>query len=239
MIKQIFLLLLLNVSFIANSQNSLFLVSLADKDTIDHKYPVFNWYYTSMKEGRDVIRYNYTLVELKNNQSATAGVTVNQPKLRINGVQGFQLVYPYDAPELEYNKRYGWQLEKTVNNVIVEKSEAWEFILYRKTEIPMKYAILNTDYSATTYEVNGKGFFFKLHSRYKMNGPLDYSVWNDKHQRVEANLGEDEKADKEEELEKTGRDFYFLKTHTLPSGTYTLEVKDQKGNKYNTRFCVK
>lgn len=239
MIRRAFLLILFGISFMAEGQNNIFLVSLHDKDTIDHKHPVFNWYYTPSPDSRDEIRYNFVLTELKKNQSATAGITVNQPKLRINGVQGFQLVYPYDASELEYNKRYGWQLEKIVNNVIVEKSEAWEFILYRKTEIPMKYAILNTDYSATAYEVNGEGFFFKLHSRYKTNGTLNYVVWNDKHQKVDVRLGKDEKPDENEELEKTGRDFYFLKTNTLPSGTYTLEVKDQKGNKYNTRFRVK
>lgn len=239
MIKQILLLFLFNLSFSANGQNNILLISIHDKDTIDHKYPVFNWYYTPEPEGRDIIKYNFILVELKKNQSAESGVTVNQPLLRINGVQGFQLTYPYDAPELEYNKRYGWQLQKTRNNVVVEKSEAWEFILYRTVEVPMKYAVLNTDYSATTYEVNGQGFFFKLNSRYKMDGALNFKIVNERHQVVKTQLGEDQKLVEQEELEKTGRNYYYLKTSSLSSGTYTLEVKDQKGNKYNTRFRIK
>lgn len=239
MIKQLVLLMALMASGFSYGQSNIMLISLHDKDTIDHRYPVFNWYYTSLPEGRDIIQYHFILTELKKNQSAEAGVTVNQPLLRINGVQGFQLVYPYDAPELEYGKRYGWQLQKTVNGVIVDKSEAWEFILYRKTEIPMKYAVLNTDYSATIYEVNDGGFFFKLHSRYKTSGNLKYLILNDKSEKVQVRLGEDEKLGENEDLEKTGRDFYFLNTKTLSSGTYTLEVKDQKGNKYNTRFRVK
>lgn len=238
MIKQTLLLILFSISFQVNSQNSVFLVSLADKDTIDHKYPVFNWYYTQPNQGRDDIRYNYILVELKKNQSATSGVTVNQPKLRINGVQGFQLVYPYDASELEYNKRYGWQLEKTINGVVVEKSEAWEFILYRKVEVPMKYAVLNTDFNSTTYNVTDDGFYFKLHSRYKLTGNLNYMIFNDKQERVEMKFGEDKKEIENEQLEKTGRDFYFLRTNGFAPGIYTLIVKDQKGNQYNTRFKI-
>lgn len=239
MVKHTLLLLMFLYGSFAFSQNNIFLVSLPDKDTIDHKHPVFNWYYTPTPEGRDIIKYNFVLTELKKNQSAQAGVTVNQPLLRINGVQGFQFAYPFDAPELEYNRRYGWQLEKTVNNVIVEKSEAWEFILYKPIEIPMKYAILTTDFNATTYEANLEGFFFKLHSRYKTSGKLNYTILNEKSEKVQVSLGEDEKLGEDQNMEKTGRDFYFLKTNMLSSGTYTLIVKDQKGNKFNTRFRVK
>lgn len=227
--------------FIGNAfgQTNIMLISLPDKDTIDYRYPVFNWYYTTAPEGRDNIKYNYVLTELHTNQSALTGVTVNQPLLRINGIQGFQFVYPFDAPELQYGKRYGWQLEKTVNNIITEKSEAWEFTLYKKIVIPMKYAVLNSDYNATTYEVSGDGFFFKVQSRYRSAIRLNYRVLNDKSENMQVSLGKDEKLSEDEELEKTGEDFYFLKTDQYPAGTYTLLVKDQKGNEYNTRFRVK
>lgn len=232
-------ILLLGLRFTSSGQTNLFLIGLPDKDTIDHQHPVFNWFYTSSQQGRDIVRYNFILTELKKNQSAQSGVTVNQPLLRINGVQGFQLMYPYDAPKLEFNKRYGWQLEKTVNNVIVEKSEAWEFILYRTVEIPMKYAVLNTDYNSTIYEVNGKGFFFKLQSRYKMNGGMKYTVLNEKSEKMQVRFGDDEKLGEDEEPEKTGRDFFFLRTDLYGPGIYILLVKDLKGNEYNTRFRVK
>lgn len=103
----------------------------------------------------------------------------------------------------------------------------------------MKYAVLNTDYNATVYEVNEEGFFFKLQSRYKANGQLNYKVLNDRSEKMQIRLGKDEKLGEDEELEKTGRDFYFLKTDSYPPGTYTLLVKDQKGNEYNTRFRIK
>lgn len=220
-------------------QQTITLITPYDKDTIETIYPVFSWYYLDPSGTRDDVRYVFTLVDLNNDQSAQAGVTVNSPLIRIEGIQGFQFAYPFDAPELQYNHRYGWRLQRKINGVITSESEAWEFILYKKVEIPMKYAVLNTDYNATTYEVNGEGFFFKLHSRYKTTSNLKYTVLNDKSEKMQVNIGKDEKEGENEELEKTGRDFYFLKTNNYPPGTYIFKVKDQKGNEYNTRFRVK
>ena len=238
MIKYIYFWLVMMCCGFSYGQSNIMLISLPDKDTIDYRYPVFNWYYTSAPEGRDNIKYNYVLTELNTNQSALTGVTVNQPLLRINGVQGFQLVYPFDAPELQYGKRYGWQLEKTLNGIIVEKSEAWEFILHKQVVIPAKYAILNSDYNGTVYEVEGDGFFFKMNGRYKTNGEPQCIVINDKAEFMSAQLGVDQKFGADDELEKSGRQFHYLRTDIYPSGTYTLIVTDVKGNEYNTKFRI-
>ena len=237
--KNLLFWLMILCSQFSYGQGNIMLISLNDKDTIDYKYPAFNWYYVSPPDGRDDVRYNFVLTELQPNQSALTGVTVNQPLLRINGVQGFQLVYPFDAPELQYNYRYGWQLEKTVNGIITEKSEAWEFILYREILIPMKYAVLNSAYNATIYEVEGEGFYFKMNQRYRSATPPKIRVISETSQSMDVQLGEDQKLGAEEEPEKTGREFYYLRTDLYPAGTYTLIVKDPKGNEYNTLFRIK
>ena len=239
MIKYISFLALLTCCSVSYSQTNIMLVSLPDKDTIDYRYPVFNWYYASTPDGRDNVKYNYVLTELHTNQSALTGVTVNQPLLRINGIEGFQLVYPFDAPELQYNHRYGWQLEKTVNNIIVEKSEAWEFILYREIVIPMKYAVLNSIYNSTIYEVDGDGFFFKMHQRYRSASQLKCRVISESAEEMEVQLGEDQKLGAQDEPEETGREFHYLRTDVYPAGVYTLIVRDLKGNEFNTKFLIK
>ncbi len=237
--KKVLFVMMLIWCGLAQAQTNIMLVSLPDKDTIDHRYPVFTWFYTQAPEGREEIRYNYVLVQLDPNQSALAGVTVNQPLLRINGISGFQLVYPFDAPELQYGKRYGWQLEKTINNVIFEKSEAWEFTLYREVLLPAKYALLNTDYSATIYDVTDDGFFFKLPSRYPVSGNPKTRITDAHGNEMQVVFGQDKKLSSEEEPEKTGRGFYYLQTGSYPSGTYSLIVTDPKGNVHNTRFRIK
>jgi|SRR5690554_705625 len=238
--KTIYLLLF----FILNSlssigQDAITLIQPYDKDTIETVYPVFSWYATDFIGKRDEVQYIFTVVELKKDQSAHAGLLVNTPLLRIGNIQVYQFSYPFDAPELKYNHRYGWRVQKKVNGIIVTESESWEFILYKKIVLPQKYAVLNTDFTSSIYDVNSEGFYFKLKSRYKSNGSLNYKVLNDKSEKIRVELGKDEKLGQDEELEQTGRDFYFLKTNSYPQGTYTLIVKDQKGNTYNTRFRIK
>ncbi len=236
--KQVLFWLMVLCCKFSFGQTNIMLISLPDHDTIDYRYPVFNWYYVSVPDGRDNVRYNYILTELNANQSALTGVTVNQPLFRINDVQGFQLVYPFDAPELQYNHRYGWQLEKTVNGIITEKSEAWEFTLYREILIPAKYAVLNSAHNSTVYQVEGDGFFFKMHQRYRSTAVPNCRVINETGEEMDVQLGEDQKLGTNDEPEKTGREFNYLRTDIYPDGIYTLIVKDPKGNEYNTRFQI-
>ncbi len=242
MIRKTLFIFILIVSGLAYGQTGILLVSLPDKDTIDHKHPVFNWYYAPTPQGRDVIRYNFVLTELKKNQSALSGVTVNQPLMRINGVDGFQLVYPYDAPELEFGKRYGWQLEKTVNNVIVEKSEAWEFILYKPIVEPYKYVTLSTQPDATQYEATGGKLYFTLKERYKPTGVNCY-IYDSANKISKARIGEDVehasvKSTDEVVLTKTGSNFYELDVRSLAQGNYKLLVVNTKGQKYQLNFLI-
>jgi len=233
-----FLFFVINTSF-SIGQNSITLVHPYDKDTIETVYPVFSWFGTDLTDPRGDIQYTFTLVELSDDQSANAGLIVNTPLIKIENIQGSQFSYPFDAPDLKYNNRYGWRLQKKSNGIIVSESEAWEFILYKNVEVPKKYAVLSSDFNSTIYDVNKKGLYFKLKSRYKSSGKLNYKVLNSKSEEMEVVLGKDEKLGKDDELEQTGQDFYFLKTDIYPQGTYTLIVQDQKGNNYNTRFRIK
>lgn len=236
--KQLFSLLLISLGFLTYGQNEITLISLNNKDTIDYKNPVFNWSYTNIPQPRDDFKYDFVLVELKDNQSAAAGISVNQPILRINGIQGFQLVYPFDAPELKFGKTYGWQIQKIKNNIIVDKSEAWEFTLYKKVKIPMKYALLSTASNSTIYNTDDKGFFFKLRSRYKQIKPLRIVVLDKDLHPVKVNMGQDKKMGLDDRLEKTSTGYHFLKTDGYSIGIYTLKVTDSKGNVYSTMFKV-
>lgn len=239
--KTIYLLLLFYVlnSFSSIGQDAITLIQPYDKDTIETVYPMFSWHYMDLSGPRTDVKYSFILVELTKEQSASAGLVVNTPLIHIDGIAGFHFSYPFDAPPLEYNNRYGWKIQKKINGVVVSESEAWEFILYKEIIVPKKYVVLNTDFTSFIYDVNREGLYFKLKSRYKSNGTLNYKVLNDNSEIMRSELGDDEKLGQDDELEKTGQDFYFLKTDIYPEGTYTLIVKDQKGNTYNTRFRIK
>lgn|SRR5690554_150847 len=241
MMKTIYLLLLFYVlnSFSSIGQDAITLIQPYDKDTIETVYPMFSWHYMDLSGPRTDVKYSFILVELTKEQSASAGLVVNTPLIHIDGIAGFHFSYPFDAPPLEYNNRYGWKIQKKINGVVVSESEAWEFILYKEIKIPQKYALLNMSYSSTVYQVDEKGFFFKLNNRYRGKTPLNFVVLNEKSERMPVRLGEDEKLVEEFVTEGTGKDFYFLVTDGYPIGIYTLKTKDAKGNEYNTRFEVK
>lgn len=238
--KNIFLLLLL---FIFNStggfgQNEISLITPYDKDTIETVHPIFNWHYIKHSMKRSDVRYTFTLVELKDEQSAQAGILVNTPIIHIESVEGFQMSYPFDAPDLEYNHRYGWRLQRKDKGVITNESEVWEFILYREVKIPMKYALLSTVPNSTIYNTDDKGFFFKLRSKYKQIKPLRIVVLDKELHSVKVNMGDDKKMGLDNRLEKTSVGYHFLKTDSYSVGVYTLKVMDMKGNVYSTMFKV-
>lgn len=221
------------------SQDLISLIAPYDKDTIETFYPTFNWYYVDIQEYRTDVKYTYTLVDLANDQSAQAGVTVNVPMVKINDIQGFQFAYPFDAPQLEYNHRYGWRIEKKVNNIVVSSSEAWEFILYKEVKVPMKYAILDIVQGSSIFEVeNEKGFFFKLKSNYPTDD-FKFYVENEQNEIVRVQLSEDKKKGIDEELIDTDASLHYLPTTDFSLGNYRLIAKDVKGNKYSCRFIIK
>jgi hypothetical protein len=239
--KAIYLLMIfigLN-SYSLVAQDAISLIQPYNKDTIETVYPLFSWYAADFSNKRLDVQYIYTLVELKKNQSANAGLIVNKPILKIDDIQGFQLSYPFDATDLKFNQRYGWRIQKKINGSIVLESDAWEFILFKKIDIPMKYAVLSSYPTSTVYAANNKGFYFKLKSRYNLNSDFIIKVKNDRSEEVEVEMGEDQKLGKDERLERTGDDFHFLKTENYPQGIYTLTVKDPKNNFYTTRFQIK
>lgn len=236
----IFLILaVLSVKSSLFSQDLISLLSPNDKDTIETVYPVFNWYYLNDFQDRNEIKYTFTLVDLKKNQSAQAGISVNVPLVKINDIKGYQFAYPFDAPKLEYNHRYGWRLEKKVNGIVVSSSDAWEFILYKEIKLPNKYVVLDIVPGSSIYEVDNEiGFYFKLNSIYG-NEKLTFYVENDQGEMVKVQLAGDKKKGIEEELIETNSSLHYLPTNNFQPGTYRLIAKDIRGNEYSCRFIIR
>lgn len=241
-IMKLFILLILAVSSVRTSLFSQDLISLLspyDKDTIETVYPVFNWYYLNNLQNRSDIKYTFTLVDLKKDQSAQAGISVNVPLVKINDIKGYQFAYPFDAPKLEYNHRYGWRIEKKVNGIVVSSSDAWEFILYKEIKLPNKYVVLDIVPGSSIYKVDHEiGLYFKLNSIYG-NDKLKFYVENDRNELEKAQLAEDQKKGIEEELIKTNSSLHYLPTDNFQPGNYRLIAKDIKGNEYSCRFIIR
>lgn len=232
----------LMLSFTSKGQDNISLISPYDGDTIETKNPLLTWTYMNgiQQNGREY--YRIIVVELKKKQSAEAGIIVNQPLIKMDQVPGTQLFYPFDAPELKEGHRYGWQIQKMTNNVIIDKSEAWEFIL-RLPEDPEPQYFKMKFKDDGTYQtvVNGK-LYFQFNENYK-ESELKYFVYDSANKLVDVTLQnnslEQDGFDKVG-LKKTGSNFYELNLgNALKLGNYKLVVMDAKGQKYLLNFLVK
>ena len=237
-------LFFIQFSSIAFGQNNISLNTPFDGDTIETKNPLFSWVYLNfnvVSSGRDY--YRIIVVELKKEQSAEAGIIVNQPILKIDPIGGTQLFYPYDAKELEYGHRYGWQIQHIKNNVMIDKSEAWEFTLWLPKEPqPYKYALLNTATDGTVYEaVDGK-IYFKLVDGH-FSEELEYYVLDQQRNQLKGSVKIDD-AEGQKSTSKTARvngaKYYELDLGAAAKiGTYTLIVLDARKRKLSLKFEVK
>lgn len=238
--RVLFGLIILLGTGLVRAQDNISLISPYDEDTLETKNPLLTWAYLGDLD-RGAI-YRLILVELNEDQSAEAGIIVNQPILKMDDIQGTQLFYPYDAPELEEGKWYAWQIQEVVNNVIIDKSEAWKFYIPLPPVVKPIYHRLKSKPDGTIYSaVNGK-FYFYLQNRYR-DEDLKFYVYDDKGEMMSENIvlfPEEDDADQEINVRKTGMNYYLLDLGEFAQeGVYRLIIIDPKKQRYETNFEVR
>lgn len=240
-------ILLLSTVFILTkgitfAQDNISLIAPYNADTIETKNPLLTWAYMGgNNQNNDRTFYRIIVVELKENQSAEAGIIVNQPLVKMDKVPGTQLFYPYDAPELKEGIWYGWQVQKISNNVIVDKSEAWKFILPLKIENKQYYK-MKIKNDGVDYLVTDGKIRFEFIESYS-DDALNYYLYDSKGELMNVKIQTNETEEKDENkinVKRTGSNFYEidLGQYAVP-GSYKLVVIDAKKQKYQMRFSVK
>ena len=224
------------------SQESILLNTPSDGDTIFNHNPLLTWsIWGALPVNNEREYYQITIVELQNNQDAASGVMVNTPLLHIDHLSQNQLFYPYDAPDLEDGKRYGWQLQKIMNNTVVYSSEAWEFILgIPPVIIPIYYRMKLVQDGAECHAQEGK-FYFEFVEAYNSD-ELKYTLLDAENAVVNAQVlfnQETGEFAQQINVKRTGYNQYELNFGTsVPDGTYKLIVWDAKNRKYELSFLV-
>jgi hypothetical protein len=221
----------------------LFLVFPADRDTIDSPMPLLTWSHSdpfNIASSGDY--YRMTVVELKAGQSAEAGIMTNPPVYMKNSLSRHEVQYPYDAKPLEEGKRYGWQVEKISNEVIVNKTESWEFVLRPKTTTAsLKYAVLKSSSGSGFYIVTGDKLYFTFTEEYKSEGKINCKIMDDERKvilpKMKNEKGPGIAADN---LKVTGDNRYVmdLDAYGLKPGFYTLEVVNEKKQNFFLKFQI-
>jgi len=240
--KNIFVTAIVLISLIFSnnsfSQTNVLLISPRDSDTIETKNPLLTWTYLTAVVGQNSREeYRLILVELKKDQSAEVGVTMNTPILKMNQLQGNQMFYPYDAPKLVEGHSYGWQIFKLSNNVLVDKSEAFVFTIAKKKEPEYKkYALLKKKCDGLPYTISGDKLYFKMSSS-ASHQKLNLEIKNNKGE-IQKNTVKLDKTFVSDEFVALsgGTNSYEVDISNLPLGSYQLTVKDHKNQTFLMNF---
>jgi hypothetical protein len=225
-----------------HSQENISLILPYDGDTIETKNPLLTWSFLGgMNQNDNRVFYRLILVELKDEQSAEAGITVNQPLLKMDRVKGTQLFYPYDAPALKEGKRYGWQIHKISNNIIVDKSEAFEFIIPLPKEPSAQYYKLKVKHDGAAYLAEGGKFYFELVETYQDKN-LSYFLYDSSNKLISSSVQQDKEAEGDftTEIKHSGSNYYVVDLGAAAKpGIYKIVVQDAKKQKFEAKFEVK
>lgn len=223
------------------AQDAILLNLPFDEDTIYTKFPVLSWSILgSLPVDSDRDYYQITVVELLEQQDAASGVLLNTPLVRREHLTQQQLIYPYDAPSLQYGKRYGWQVQKVMNNAVVDQSEAWEFTLHLPILNQPIYHKLKFDWDGVVYDLQDGKLYFELLEAYNDNEVV-YRLFNSNNLLISSNVKRKTHADDPGELnaKSAGTNQYVLQfSSPLPLGIYRLEVDDAKRKTHLIYFNV-
>jgi hypothetical protein len=220
------------------------LVFPGDHDTIDSPMPLLAWSHSdpfNIASTGDY--YKMIVVELQPGQSAEAAVSVNVPVFMKTNLMAHQVQYPYDAKGLVAGKRYCWEVQKISNEVIVNRTEAWEFVL-RKDSKPTspKYAVLKTNPGNGYYTVTGSDLYFTLSKEYNLSGSINCIIKDDQHNEIGLQTKNSNSASKSAaiKVQMIGDDHYKINVDELglKPGFYTLVASNEKGLHSYLKFLL-
>ncbi|MGP8217329.1 MAG: hypothetical protein ACLQQ4_17305 [Bacteroidia bacterium] len=221
----------------------LYLVSPEDMDTINTPNPVLIWNHSdpfnTLGPGE---YYRMLLVPVTEGQTADEAVTVNTPLYLKNNLEENQVQYPFDAPELEPGKHYGWQVQLISNDVIANKTEAWEFIEY--IHVPLKdnkYAIMRTSTDGGFYTAANNRIFFRFDEAYATSNVVECLIFDSQMKPVKSKtLDATKNTDGTIALKQQGYNQYEVDLNgmNIKSGFYYLQIKNAKGQVFKLKFQV-
>ena len=228
---------------IASDLNSyLYLVTPEDKDTVSTLYPLLVWNHSDpfslLGPGE---YYRMVVVALSPDQTAEEGITVNTPIYMKSNLEENQVQYPIDAPALEPGKHYGWEVQLVSNDVVTNKTEAWEFIEAITTKPKdLKYAVVKTSVDGGFYIAVNNRIFFKFDESYATSAVVECIIYDEKMEPVKSRTQDASKDDNSVALKRQGYNQYEidLDNMNVKSGFYLLQLKNGKGETFKLKFLV-
>ncbi|WP_343692802.1 hypothetical protein [Chitinophaga sp.] len=101
----------------------------ANESTVEENLPQFSWIPPAPQAIFSDLNYDFTIVELRNGQSAAEAMQQNIPVYRAAHNKNMFLNYPASAVQLDTAKKYAWTVIANNGNQFAAQAEIWTFKL--------------------------------------------------------------------------------------------------------------
>jgi hypothetical protein len=207
-----------------------------DGDTIDEVRPNLSWSISGMRvpAGQHA---RAILVPLKAGNAASA-IASELPIYIVDNAAVPVVPFPGGTPALEPGSTYAWQVERSVDGVVIDRTEPWRFTV-RKYTAPRvnKYVRIGENAPATIYEALDRRIFFRYDETYAST-KLTCTIHDESGRRIETEAAPESGGTAN--VKSAGVNLYELdlQPYGLKQGYYVLNVSDEKQRKYSLKFHV-
>ncbi|SFW82006.1 hypothetical protein [Chitinophaga sancti] len=101
----------------------------ANESIVEESLPQFSWLPPAPQAIFSDLNYDFTIVELRNGQSAAEAIQQNIPVYRAAYNKNMFLNYPASAVQLDTAKKYAWTVVANNGNQFAAQAEIWTFKL--------------------------------------------------------------------------------------------------------------
>lgn len=151
------------------------LLNPADRDKICQTRPVLSWqppipFHPAMK-------FRLVLTEKKQGESVE-NLLINAPLLLLDNITSTTVSYPASRPELKEGRTYCWQVVAHQQNIVVSKSEIWEFTIQCQDSARQLFSDSYRELKSLVngnYYIANRAISFSLINNYSQ-GKLIYTV---------------------------------------------------------------
>ncbi len=224
---------------VSETSSFLTLVNPPDKDTLEVVNPLLIWNHSeSFNLTQQGQYYRLLLTELKRDQTAESAITINTPLYLQNFLTRHDVLYPLDAPKLNAGSKYAWQVQKVVNGIITNKTDAWEFVYKGKAEQQIMLVEITPKLNVSPYVVVNDKIRFMFNEEYSSSTTsLNGEIQTPKNKIVPIKLSD--KASTSVIKRLSGNTFEVdLDGLKLKSGIHVLKLYNEKNQQFLLQFSI-
>jgi hypothetical protein len=226
---------------VASELNSPLILTIPDDEAeIEEKRPMFSWIPPMPIGGDPEIRYTVILVKMLKDQLPEEAINRNRILMKREGVSGVSLAYPAELNDLVEGESYAWKVEALMGNLVVARSEVWEFKI-KKIET-VKYVRLSPKPNSAMYKYKEDGtIYFTLTGNYQ-NNDFNMEILGIEGSTKIKNIQKDIEIREASlsESKHTGFNTFKLSIQDegLSNGVYQLKCTNTTGDIFSMNFIV-